>query len=107
MAAQDSDETHRAGLQAGPDEMLVKPLALQDLADVLARTRQRSGDFNIAVCNELCELFDAAGVARLAGALLDDLPAFGRASWWERIGQSGTVCVCAVPFKKNTKSGLH
>src|SRR3546814_14514941 len=34
MAAQDSDETHRAGLQAGADEVLVKPLALQDLADV-------------------------------------------------------------------------
>src|SRR3546814_550882 len=71
MAAQDSDETHRAGLQAGADEMLVKPLALQDLADVLARTGPRSGDFNIAVWHEMVELFDAAGVALLAGALFD------------------------------------
>src|SRR3546814_10283923 len=61
-------------LQAGADEVLVKPLDLQDLADVLARTAPRSGDFNIAVWNELYELFDEAGVARLDGDLIADLP---------------------------------
>jgi len=74
MAAQDSDETRRAGLQAGADEVLVKPLAMQDLAGLLARSAPQSGDFNRAAWSELCGLFDAAGVARLAGALIDDLP---------------------------------
>src|SRR3546814_12219148 len=74
MAAQDSDETHRAGLQAGADEMLVKPLALQDLADVLPRTGPRSGGFHLPVWHELFEFVDAGGVARLAGLFTDDLP---------------------------------
>jgi CheY-like chemotaxis protein len=74
MITQDDDARRRACLQAGADEILVKPLALQDLAELLARSAPRSGDFNIAAWNELCELFDAAGVAQLVGALINDLP---------------------------------
>ncbi|WP_165797510.1 Hpt domain-containing protein [Solimonas fluminis] len=73
MVAAASEEARRACLRAGADAVLVKPLALQELAAALAPAAE-AGDFNAEAWGELLEMFGADGAAQLAGAVIDDLP---------------------------------
>lgn len=73
MIAAASDDAHQACLRAGADAVLVKPLALQDLAAALAPPAEDS-DFNTEAWSELRRLFGPDGAAKLVGALIDDLP---------------------------------
>lgn len=68
-----SDQARQACLDAGADAVLVKPLALQDLTTVLASPAE-GGDFNAQTWSELRRLFGPDGAAKLADALIDDLP---------------------------------
>lgn len=73
MIAAASDDARQACLRAGADAVLVKPLALQDLAAALAAPAEDS-DFNAEAWHELRRLFGPDGAAKLVGALIDDLP---------------------------------
>ena len=73
VLASASDEGRQACLRAGADAVLVKPLALQDLAEVLAPAAE-AGDFNAGTWAELRQMFGADGTAQLVQALIGDLP---------------------------------
>lgn len=72
VLASASDEGRQACLHAGADAVLVKPLALQDLAAALAPAE--AGDFNSGTWAELRQMFGADGTAQLVQALIGDLP---------------------------------
>ena len=74
MLARDTAEMRRACLDAGADEVIVKPLTMAALASVLARAVSAEDDFNGAAWSGLRELFGAAGVDKLRATLVDDLP---------------------------------
>ncbi len=73
VLASASEAARQACLQAGADAVLAKPLALPELAALLA-TAAEPGDFNAEAWAELLEMFGPDGAAQLAGAVVDDLP---------------------------------
>lgn len=75
MLAPGTELTRRACIDAGADEVLVKPLTTQALAPPLAAAAAPAADdFDRATWRSLHELFGAAGVAQMCAALVDDLP---------------------------------
>jgi len=74
MAAQDSAALRQACAQAGIDELLIKPLSGEALAQALAGAAPGAGDFNAAAWKEMRDLLGPVGVSRLIAALVDDLP---------------------------------
>ncbi|AXQ31723.1 response regulator [Solimonas sp. K1W22B-7] len=73
MITSGSETVRQACLQAGADAVLMKPLALRDLAAALTPSGE-AGDFNAEAWSELRQLFGPDGAAKLVGALIDDLP---------------------------------
>ncbi|MDM4772160.1 Hpt domain-containing protein [Solimonas sp. SE-A11] len=73
VLAAPSEEARQACLRAGADAVLAKPLALAELAALLAPAA-KAGDFNAEAWAELLEMFGADGAAQLVAALIDDLP---------------------------------
>lgn len=75
VVARDSEPLRQACLSAGADEVLTKPLTLPALAAALSdRADDLTADFDTATWAELRALFGAEGAARIARALIDDLP---------------------------------
>lgn len=76
MIARDSDDLRCACLHAGADEVLVKPLALADLAELLDRaaSAKAGADFDPATWAKLLHLFGRRGAHALVQTLVDDLP---------------------------------
>lgn len=73
MIPSGSNDVRQACLDAGADAVLVKPLALQALADLLTPSGP-ADDFNAQAWADLLRLFGADGVLQLVNALVDDLP---------------------------------
>lgn len=73
MIPSGSGDARQACLDAGADAVLVKPLALQALADLLGSPGS-ADDFNAQAWAELRRLFGAEGAAQLVDALVNDLP---------------------------------